>query len=360
MSQSTAAVPDAATDPRIDPKVRSFLAEVNKNSSPFWQLPGPEVRATLTELQARYPADLSGVTISGKTITESGHSVKVYIVKPQKLTEAAPVVLFIHGGVWIAGTFENHVRLVRDLAFCSGAAVVFAEYTPIPDAVFPTQVEQNYAAAKWVATHGAEIGLDGSRMVVAGNSVGGAMSAALTLMAKDRGGPDFRLQALLSPATDTNFETQSYRDFGTGRFLARDFMKFGWDIYAPTEATRRNPYAVPMRASMQQLRGLPPALVITSENDPLRDEGEAYALKLKESGVPVTAARYNGMIHDFLLLNGIRDVPGTRAALRQISDAIRDALKPCALTRVINRRPRSLTSWLFGRCRLRGGLGLRR
>jgi acetyl esterase len=326
MTQTAAAAPDAAKDPRIDPQVRSFLAGVNKDSSPYWTRPGPEVRAVLTGLQAKTPVDLSGVMISEKEISENGQRVKLYIMKPEQTSGRPPVLLFIHGGVWIAGDFENHKRLVRDLVVGSGAAAVFVEYTPIPDAVFPTQVEQIYAAAKWVAEHGAEIGVDGSRIAVAGNSVGGDMSAALTLMAKDRGGPNIRLQVLLIPATDTNFDTQSYRDFDTGRFLARDFMKFGWDIYAPDEKTRSNPYAAPMRASVEQLRGLPPALVITAENDPLRDEGEAYARKLKEAGVPVTATRYNGMIHDFVLLNGIHDVAGTQAALKQTSDAIREAL----------------------------------
>jgi acetyl esterase len=321
------AAPEAATDPRIDPKIRSFLADVNKDSSPFWTLPGPQVRAVLTGLQAKTPVDLSGIVVSEKTIAENGQKVKLYVVKPEKETGRLPVLLFIHGGVWIAGDFENHKRLVRDLVVGSGAAAVFVEYTPVPDASFPTQVEQNYAAAKWVAEHGAEIGLDGSRIAVAGNSVGGDMSAALTLMAKDRGGPSIRLQVLLIPATDTNFETQSYRDFESGRFLARAFMQFGWNIYAPDEKTRSNPYAVPMRASVDQLRGLPPALVITAENDPLRDEGEAYARKLKEAGVAVTATRYNGMIHDFVLLNGINKVPSTQAALKQASEAIRDALQ---------------------------------
>jgi acetyl esterase/lipase len=328
ISQAAVAAPDAATDTRIDPKIRAFLAELNKDSSPFWEKPGPQVRATLTGLQAKTPVDLSGVTISEKTISENGQSVKLYVMKPEKITGTPPVLLFIHGGVWIAGDFENHKRLVRDLVVGSGAAAVFVEYTPIPDAVFPTQIEQSYAAAKWVATHGAEIGVDGSRIAVAGNSVGGNMSAALALMTKDRGGPNIRLQVLLIPATDTNLETESYRNFATGRFLARAFMQFGWNIYAPDEQTRRNPYAVPMRASADQLRGLPPALVITAENDPLRDEGEAYARKLKEAGVAVTAIRYNGMIHDFVLLNGIHDVEGVQAALRQTSQTIREALKP--------------------------------
>jgi acetyl esterase len=327
MTQAASAAPDAAKDPRIDPQIRSFLAEVNKDSSPFWTLPGPQVRAVLTGLQAKTPVDVSGVIISEKTIKENGQSVKLYVMKPEHAAGKPPVLLFIHGGVWIAGDFENHKRLVRDLVVGSGAAAVFVEYTPIPDAVFPTQVEQNYAAAKWVAEHGAEIGVDGSRIAVAGNSVGGDMSAALTLMAKDRGGPKIRLQVLLIPATDTDFDTASYRDFDDGRFLSRAFMQFGWNIYAPDEKTRQNPYAVPMRATVDQLRGLPKALVITAENDPLRDEGEAYARKLKEAGVDVTATRYNGMIHDFVLLNGIHRVPGTQAALKQASEAIRDALK---------------------------------
>jgi len=322
------AAPDASTDPRIDPQVRAFLAAINQDSSPFWTLPGPQVRAVLTDLQAKTAVDLLDVSVSEKTIAENGYTVKLYVMKPEKVTGAPPVLLFIHGGVWIAGDFENHKRLVRDLVVGSGAAAVFVEYTPIPDAVFPTQVEQNYAAARWVAEHGREIGVDGSRMAVAGNSVGGNMSAALTLMAKDRGGPDIRLQVLLIPATDTNFETDSYRDFDTGRFLPRAFMQFGWELYAPDEKTRRNPYAVPMRATLDQLRGLPEALVITAENDPLRDEGEAYARKLREAGVAVIATRYVGMIHDFVLLNGIRDVAATEAALKQASDAIRDSLKP--------------------------------
>ena len=326
MSQAVNAVVDPATDPNIDPKVRAFLVELNKDSSPFWEKPGPEVRATLTALQSKTPVDISGIIITSKTISQSGRNVKLYIVKPEKVKGKPPVILFIHGGVWIAGNFENHQRLVRDLVIGTGAAAVFVEYTPIPDAIYPTQIEENYAAAKWVAENGAEIGVDGSRMVVAGNSVGGDMATVLAMMAKDRGGPKIRFQVLLIPATDTNFETESYRKFDTGRFLARAFMQFGWNIYAPDAKTRKEPYAAPLQASLDQLRGLPPALVITAENDPLRDEGEAYARKLMEAGVNVTATRYNGMIHDFVLLNGINDVAGVQSALRQTCDEIKKRL----------------------------------
>jgi acetyl esterase/lipase len=144
------------------------------------------------------------------------------------------------------------------------------------------------------------------------------MAAALTLMSKDRGGPAIAFQALLIPATDAGVDTQSYLDYGTGRFLARDFMKYGWDLYAPDAKTRDNPYVSPLRASLDELKGLPPALVITAENDPLRDEGEAYARKMKNAGVTVDAIRFNGTIHDFVLLNALRQVPSTKAAIAQI------------------------------------------
>lgn len=319
-------IPDAACDPRIDHQVRPFLAELNKNSSPFWLLPGPQVRATLTGLQNKTPVDLSGVNITEKMITQDGRQVKIYIVKPEKTKGTPPVFVFIHGGVWIAGDFENHKRFVRDLVVGSGAVAVFPEYTPIPDAVYPTQIEECFATAKWVAVHGNEIGVDGSRMAVAGNSVGGNMATVLAMMAKDRGGPKIRLQVLFWPATDTNFETQSYQDFQTGRFLARDFMKFGWDIYAPNPQLRKEAYVAPFQASIEQLRSLPPALIQTAENDPLRDEGEAYAHKLDQAGVEVIAQRYIGQIHDFGLLNALQDVPSTQEALQQASKALEKSL----------------------------------
>jgi acetyl esterase/lipase len=328
MTHTAAAAPDAASDPHIDPRVRTFLADLNKDSSPFWELPGPQVRATLTGLQAKTPVDLSGVTIAEKTIQEDGRSLTLYIVKPEQTQGTPPVILFIHGGVWIAGNFENHQRFVRDLVVGSGAAAVFPEYTPIPDAVYPTQIEENYAAAKWVAAHGAEIGVDGTRMAVAGNSVGGNMAAVVALMAKDRGGPKISFQLLFYPATDANFDTASYRAFDTGRFLPRAFMQFGWDIYAPDAKMRKEPYAAPLQASIDQLRGLPPTLIQTAENDVLRDEGEAYGRKLREAGVEVTSTRYIGQIHDFGLLNALYDVPSTQAALRQASAEIKYRLDP--------------------------------
>jgi acetyl esterase/lipase len=269
---------------------------------------------------------MSGVTVVEKTITQDQRTVKLYVMKPQNVTGTPGVLFFIHGGVWIVGNFQNHQRLLRDLVVGSGQLGVFVEYTPLPSAKFPTQLEESYAALKWIATHASEFGADGDRIAIAGNSVGGNMTAALTLMAKDRKGPKVAFQVLLIPATDASVDTASYHEFATGRFLSRSFMKYGWDLYAPDEQTRNNPYVSPLRASSEELRGLPPALVITAENDPLRDEGEAYGRKLMDAGVPVTTTRYNGMIHDFVLLNAIHELPETQSALRQSSDAIRGAL----------------------------------
>ena len=329
MTQLAAAqAPNAATDPRIDPQVRAFLADLNKDSSPFWELPQPKPQEILTGLQNQGPVDMSGVTTVEKTITQDGRNVKLYIMTPQNVKGKPGVLFFVHGGVWIVGNFQNHQRLLRDLVVGSGQIGVFVEYTPLPEAKYPTQMEESYAALKWVAAHAADFGADGSRIAIAGNSVGGNMTAALTLMAKDQNGPKIALQVLFIPATDASVDTDSYHEFGTGRFLARAFMKYGWDLYAPDEKTRNSPYVSPLRASDEELQGLPPALVITAENDPLRDEGEAYARRLKDAGVAVIATRYNGMIHDFVLLNAIYEVPGVQAALRQASDAIREALKP--------------------------------
>ena len=319
-------IPDAATDPRIDRQVQKFLAIVNQDSSPFWTLPGPQVRATLTGLQNKFPVDMSGVTISDRTISEDDRKVKIYIVKPEHTAGMPPVLFFVHGGVWIAGDFENHKRFVRDLVVGSGAVAVFPEYTPIPDAVYPTQIEESYAALKWTAAHGNELGADASRIAIAGNSVGGDMTAVITMLAKERSGPALKVQILFWPATDASVNTNSYYEFATGRFLARDFMKFGWDIYAPKEEQRNDPHVSPLRATRDQLAGLPPALVITEENDPLRDEGEAYAHKLDQAGVSVVAVRYVGQIHDFGILNGVRNVPSTIAMIQQASSTLRQYL----------------------------------
>jgi acetyl esterase len=313
---------DPAEDPDIDRRTRAFLREANKDSSPFWELPGDQPRQVLTDLQSQTPVDVSGITVEQLDVTIEDRAITLHVVRPEGATGTLPVFMFYHGAVWIAGNFENHKRLVRDLVVGSGAAAVFVEYTPVPEAQFPVQITQAYAAAVWVSEHGDEIGVDGSKLAVVGNSVGGNMAAAVTLMAHDNGSPNIVYQQLLWPAVSAELDTDSYREYGEGRFLPQAFMKYGWDHYAPDSETRKDRYAAPIQATTDELRGLPPTLIQTAENDVLRDEGEAYAQMLDEAGVDVTNTRYNGAIHDFGLLNALREVPSTEEALRQASSDI--------------------------------------
>jgi acetyl esterase len=237
-----------------------------------------------------------------------------------------PAVVYTHGGGWVLGNFATHERLVRDLTAQTGAAFVFVNYPRSPEARYPTAIEQVYATLTWVAERGGELGLDGSRLAVAGESVGGNMTAAVTLLAKERGGPAIRYQALLYPVTNAAFDTDTYAQFAEGPWLTREAMKWFWDAYLPDAARRSAPTASPLRATLEQLRGLPPALVITDEADVLRDEGEAYGRKLRQAGVDVTAVRYEGVFHDFMMLNALAETNANRDATAQTARALTAAL----------------------------------
>ncbi len=252
--------------------------------------------------------------------------ISLVVVRPADTNGSLPAVVYTHGGGWVLGNFGTHERLVRDLAAQSGAAIVFVNYTPSPEAHYPVAIEQVYGTLEWVAKRGAELGLDGKRLAVAGDSVGGNMTAAATLLAKERGGPAIRFQALLYPVTNAAFDTESYEQFAEGPWLTRAAMRWFWDAYAPDPARRAEPTASPLLASPDQLCGLPPALVVTDEADVLRDEGEAYARKLREAGVDVTAVRYEGVFHDFMMLNALAETNATRAATAQTAAALKAAL----------------------------------
>jgi acetyl esterase len=226
----------------------------------------------------------------------------------------------------VFGNAHTHDRLIRELADGTGAAVVFTNYSLSPEARYPTAIEEIYTALNWVAQHGSENGLDGSRIAVAGDSVGGNMTAAITLMAKERSGPELAAQVLFYPVTDASFDTDSYHQFATGYFLRRDAMQWFWDQYTTDENQRNEVTASPLRASLEELAGLPQALVITSEADVLRDEGEAYSRKLREAGVDVSATRYEGIIHDFVMLNALRGTNAAEGAIRQAVDYLSKAL----------------------------------
>ena len=308
--------------------VKRFLDALNSSGgTPIEQLSPRDARQVLIDAQNSVTVDLSGVVKSERTIAFEGRELKLHIVKPAGAGPGLPVFMFFHGGGWVLGDFPTHQRLVRDLVVESGAAAVFPDYTPFPEAQYPTAIHQAYAATKWVSDHGNEIGVDGRRLAVVGNSVGGNMAAVVSLMAKDKGGPAIRLQTLMWPVTDADFDTESYKEFSDGYFLTRNMMIWFWDNYLKDPAQRREKYASPLRAPAAELRGLPPALVQTAHSDVLRDEGEAYARKLNQAGVEVMAVRYNGLMHDWGLLNPITTVPEVRAAITQVASEMNKRLK---------------------------------
>ncbi|GGT58732.1 esterase [Streptomyces atratus] len=311
--------------PVLEPAAVAF-AEATANPPYLFDLPPAEGRKAVDEVQS---GETDKPQIDEEWITVSGGptgSVRARIVRPAGVEGTLPVILYIHGAGWVFGNAHTHDRLVRELAVGSNAAVVFPEYDLSPEARYPVAIEQNYAVAKWVVQQGASKNLDGSRLAVAGDSVGGNMTAALTLMAKERGDIPLVQQVLFYPVTDANFDTGSYHQFAEGYFLRRDGMQWFWDQYTTDEADRAQITASPLRATTEQLTGLPPALVITGEADVLRDEGEAYANKLREAGVPVTAVRFQGIIHDFVMLNALRETHAAQAAITLAADTLRTAL----------------------------------
>jgi len=287
---------------------------------------GPEgARKVLDDLQAA-PVDKLPVDEEWVTVPAAVGDVRVRIVRPRDAASVLPVVVYMHGGGWILGNAGTHDRLVRELAVGARAAVAFVEYTPSPEARYPVAIEQGYATAQWLTREGAGRGLDADRMAVAGESVGGNMTAALALMAKERGDVTFVQASMYYPVTDAAMDTASYDQFATGYYLSRAGMEWFWDAYAPDHAQRSEITASPNRATVDQVRGLPPTYLCVDEADVLRDEGEAYAAKLRAAGVPVTTVRYDGTVHDFMLLNSLSDTHATRAAVAQATAFLRAAL----------------------------------
>ncbi|MHA5047632.1 alpha/beta hydrolase [Streptomyces sp. SD15] len=310
----------------LEPEAQE-LAEATA-SPPFLYELGPEgARKVLDDIQA---APIEKVPVGEDkwiTVPAQVGDVRVRLIKPVGATGPLPVILYIHGGGWILGNADTHDRLIRELADGAQAAVAFVEYDRSPEAQYPVAIEQAYATAQWIIKNGSSESLDASRMAIAGDSVGGNMAAAVAIMAKQRGDVDFVHQSLYYPVTDAGQDTESYREFADGPFLTAPGMAWFWDAYIPSSPEKRNEItASPLRATLEDLAGLPPAFVIVDENDVLRDEGEAYAAKLTQAGVPTTSVRYNGIIHDFMMLNPVRSTKATTAAIEQAIHVLRKAL----------------------------------
>jgi acetyl esterase len=308
----------------LEPAAQAFVEATAK--PPFlYELTPDEARKVLNDVQAA-PTDKLPVDERWITVPADVGDVQARIVRPVGAHGALPVILYMHGGGWVLGNAGTHDRLVRELACGAGAALVFVEYDRSPEARYPVAIEQGYATARWIVREGAAHGLDPARMAIAGDSVGGGMTAAITLMAQERGDVRFVHQSMYYPVTDAAMDTGSYAQFAEGYFLTAKSMAWFWDCYCPDLERRDEPFASPLRASDDQLNGLPPALVIVDEADVLRDEGEAYAARLRRAGVAVTSVRYDGITHDFMMLNPLSDTHATRGAVAQAISILRDAL----------------------------------
>jgi acetyl esterase len=315
----------AAAQPTLEIHTQEFVDSL-AGAPPIYTLSLADARSVLAQAQSIPVGKPSAQTEDIALPVGPTGSVPIRVIRPVGATEVLPVVMYFHGGGWVLGDRDTHDRLVREIAVGAQAAVVFVDYARAPEARYPVAIEQAYAATRYVADNAAELGIDPLRLAVAGDSVGGNMAAAVTLIAKQRRGPNIAFQLLFYPVTDSGFDTPSYNQFADGPWLTKRAMEWFWDAYLPDPAVRKQPTATPLNASLDQLASLPEALVIVDENDVLRDEGEAYARKLSDAGVRVISVRYNGSIHDFVMLNALADTPATRGAIAQAVGALRRAL----------------------------------
>lgn len=309
----------------VEQKTLKFLESLQ--GPPLYTLTPNDARAVLSGLQSKsvqkLPAEIDDHTIPNGPKGE----IYIKIVRPPgRKNENLPVVMYFHGGGWVLGGFDTHERLLRELANGAHAAIVYVNYTPSPEAKYPIPIEEAYSATKWIAENGQTLNLNTSRISVAGDSVGGNMATAVAMLSKARGGPTIDFQLLFYPVTDASFDTDSYIKYQEGYFLTREAMKWFWNNYLSNDANRKDPIVSPLHASIEQLSGMPRTLIIVGENDVLRDEGEAYAHKLMQAGVPTNAIRYLGTIHDFVMLNAITDTPAARGAIDQASHVLKEVL----------------------------------
>ena len=315
----------AATSPIVLEPAAQQVADAFSKPPFLYEMTPADARKVLEDAQSgpvsKLPVDEEWITVPARV-----GDARVRIIKPPGAAGPLPVIVYMHGGGWILGNAATHDRLVRELAVGARAALAFVDYPNSPEARYPVAIEQGYATAQWITRNGASQGLDASRMAVAGESVGGDMSAALALMAKARGDVTFVQQSMYYPVTDAAMNTASYEQFATGYYLARKEMEWFWDAYTSDQAQRAEITASPNRATTEQVTGLPPAYLCVDEADVLRDEGEAYAAKLRAAGVAITAVRYDGTIHDFMLLNALTSTRATRGAIGQATAFLRAGL----------------------------------
>src|SRR5215469_983824 len=305
--------------PVLDRINQALLDQLAANGGPPIYTLSPEAaRGVLLRMQSAFSRP--DAAVKDWEVNWGKTTLRLRTIRPRSISGRPPVVMYFHGAGWVMGDSTTHDRLIRQLAAGANAMVVFVDYSRAPEQRYPVAIEEAYAATRYVSEHADEIEVDVARLAVAGDSVGGNMATVVALLAKQRSGPQILGQLLFYPVTNADFESGSYKQFAHGPWLTKSAMQWFWDQYLPDHSKRQDPTASPLMASTEQLSGLPKALIITAENDVLRDEGEAYGRKLIEAGVETVSTRYNGTIHDFVMLNALAEAATTRAAISQAVD----------------------------------------
>lgn len=317
----------SSKNPYLSLETKHFIDKLaSEDSKPLYKLQPEEARLVLNDLQALFPIDIEAEVQNRTISTISAGNVDIKIVRPKGNTEKLPVILYLHGGGWILGNAKTHDSLIKKLANYTKSVVVFPEYSKSPEAIYPTAINQCYAVLEYIKQNPLEFNINENKIAVAGDSAGGNMATALAIKTQEENGPHICLQALFYPVTDASMDTKSYNDFKDGPWLSKKAMEWFWDAYVPEKSLRNNPHISPLKAELNTLKGLPQTLIITAENDVLRDEGEEYARKLNQAGVKVINARINGTIHDFMMLNALSETQPTKGAFALAENFIKKEL----------------------------------
>ena len=314
--------------PNLTAATEEFTDKTEANAAaPLYTLSPIEARNFLLTVQEENPVQKIDVQITDKRIElNDAEDVEIRIIKPKNAKDTLPAILYIHGGGWIMGDKTTHDTLIRKLCVSANSAVIFPSYNPSPEAHYPEALNQIYGVLKYLHKNAQKFNINPDRIPNAGDSAGGNMAAAICLMSKRENTPMPVIQALFYPVTNADMDTKSYELFKDGPWLTKKAMEWFWDAYAPDKKGRDSVFISPLKAEIDDLKGLPPALVITVENDVLRDEGEAYARKLEQAGVKVISARINGTIHDFMMLNALAETEPVKGAFTLACNVLKDVL----------------------------------
>ncbi len=313
--------------PNLTTKTEDFISMLeNKDAKPLYKMTPEQARQFLDNLQKETQKDIPADVKDTQIFTENKNSIALRIIRPANNNEKLPAIIYLHGGGWVMGGKESFDMLIKQLAINTNSVVIFPEYSRSPEAKYPVALKEIYSVLEYIYENPDEFNIDNDSIAIAGDSAGANMATVTALKSKNQNGPKLKFQCLFYPVTNADMDTKSYDLFKDGPWLSKKAMEWFFEAYAPDKESRNDIYVSPLKADEEDLKGLPPTLIITAENDVLRDEGEAYARKLDSAGVDVLNIRINGTIHDFLMLNALSDTQCAKGALNLACNMLKKAL----------------------------------